>query len=142
MARESGAMDKQQVRRANLRNLIEQWDGPTNLAIKLDYSNASYLVQMAGPHPTRAIGEKVARRIEQALELPVGWMDQPPGQTPKVDTQTVFEVLKEVTRLIEAEGASIPMSKLSEIVALAYKDYETSLRIRPDYISLLIRLAR
>jgi hypothetical protein len=34
-----------------------------------------FLVNIAGPNPTRAIGEKLARNLELALNLPVGWLD-------------------------------------------------------------------
>lgn len=57
-------------RRENLRKLIEQWGGPLPLSKKLGYANASFLVQMAGPHPTREVSEKTARTIEMKLELP------------------------------------------------------------------------
>lgn len=65
-------------RRENLRKLIEQWNGPLPLSKKLGYSNASFLVQMAGPHPSREVSEKTARAIEIKLQLPTLWLDQPP----------------------------------------------------------------
>lgn len=64
-----------QIRLINLRRLIDQLGGPTALASKLKYSNGSYISQMAGPTPTRAIGEKVARQIEKSLGYEPGWMD-------------------------------------------------------------------
>ena len=32
---------------------------------------------IAGENPRRAIGEALARNIEQVLKLPLGWLDQP-----------------------------------------------------------------
>ncbi|WP_374312463.1 helix-turn-helix transcriptional regulator [Dongia sp.] len=63
------------VRRDNLRKLIDAMGGATALALKLKYANGTYLSQLAGPNPTRTIGEKVARNIEETLKLPSGWMD-------------------------------------------------------------------
>lgn len=47
--------------RENLRALVEQWGGPLPIARKLGYSNASFVVQMCGPNPTREVTEKTAR---------------------------------------------------------------------------------
>jgi transcriptional regulator with XRE-family HTH domain len=33
------------------------------------------LSQLLGPNPHRNIGDKMARKIESALDLPFGWMD-------------------------------------------------------------------
>lgn len=63
-------------RRDNLRELARTWGGPTSLAKKLGHTNGSYLAQLAGPHPTREISEKVAREMERKLGLPLGWLDQ------------------------------------------------------------------
>ena len=78
------------IRRDNLRKLMEQWGGPTSLSQKLGHSNASYMAQLAGPRPTREVSEKTARDVERKLGLSSGWMDKPhkglPGQP---DTNTL-----------------------------------------------------
>lgn len=56
-----------EIRRDNLRRLMEQWGGPTSLAKKLGHSNGSYVAQLAGPHPTRDLSEKVARGPAHAI---------------------------------------------------------------------------
>lgn len=58
------------VRRTNLRRLMQQWGGPTALAAHLGHSNGSYLAQLAGPNPKREVGERTARQIEAKLGLP------------------------------------------------------------------------
>ena len=68
-----------EYRRENLRRLIEQWHGPGALGAKLGYSNASFLVQMCGPNPTREISERTARKGERTLDLPVWWLDGEPS---------------------------------------------------------------
>jgi hypothetical protein len=68
--------DLADIRRTNLRNIVTQWGGPSNLARKLGYNNPSYLVQMVGPKPTRDVTEKTAVKIETALGLQQGALSQ------------------------------------------------------------------
>lgn len=72
-------MDVADIRRENLRRLIEMLGGATALALKLRYANGTYLSQIAGPNPVRTLGEKAARHIEDTLGLPKGWMDTQGG---------------------------------------------------------------
>ncbi|MEY4402304.1 MAG: hypothetical protein RIR91_339 [Verrucomicrobiota bacterium] len=62
------------TRRANLRRLADQ-HGATALALKIGYSNVSFLCQMIGPNPRRPVTERTARLIEDILGLEPGWMD-------------------------------------------------------------------
>ncbi len=68
--------DDSAVRRANLHLLcrINSW-GPTHLrnAIGSTYSYWNDLLKS----PKKAFGEKTARRVEEALGLPRGWLDIP-----------------------------------------------------------------
>ena len=110
------------IRRANLRKLAEQWGGPTTLAAKLGHSNGSYMAQLAGPHPTRDVSEKVAREIEKTLGLPHGWMDkQHKGVLGQPDTDALIEVVALVRDVLEAEGIKAPKAKFAEIVNLVYE---------------------
>jgi hypothetical protein len=68
-----------ETRRVNLRALINQWGGPTSLSRKLGHSNGSYIAQIAGPHPSREISEKVAREVESKLGLPIDRLRQGSG---------------------------------------------------------------
>lgn len=93
-------------RRENLRRLIEQWDGPSNLANKLGYTNASFLVQMAGPNPIRDVSERTARKIEGKLDLPRGYLDRKPaGGKTEVSTELVRQRIK---HLVEQGGIVEP----------------------------------
>lgn len=110
------------IRRTNLRKLMEQWGGPTSLAAKLGHSNGSYMAQLAGPHPTRDVSEKVARDIENKLQLPPGWMDKPhkgvPGQP---DTDALIEVVAMVRDVLDVEDVKASKAKFAEIVNLVYE---------------------
>ena len=50
------------TRLANLRALLKEWDGPTNLSKRLGYRSPAFLVQIAGPNPSRTLSEKTARK--------------------------------------------------------------------------------
>ena len=80
------------LRRDNLRRLIQQHDGPAALARRLGYKNAAFLVQMAGPHPSRPVTERTARGFEEKLKLPSGWLDAAPdAATPPVAASAAAE---------------------------------------------------
>lgn len=59
----------------NLRNLVEKVGGRPEASRRLDISY-NLLTQYIGKNPTINIGEKMARKIEGALSLPFGWLDQ------------------------------------------------------------------
>jgi hypothetical protein len=133
-------------RRSNLRNLIEQWYGPLALAKKLGYTNASFLVQMCGPNPTREVTEKTARKTEQALGLPAGWMDDAPGHNEKasrIDMGLVSLVIRTVMQAAEENGLKLLPDKLGDIVSLVYADAASNNSIvRPDYVQSIIKLTK
>ncbi len=68
-------MDSRQIRRLNVRQLAEEVGGVTALA-GMTGTSQSYLSQIIGPHPSREVGEVLARRVEQATGRPHGWLDQ------------------------------------------------------------------
>ena len=133
-----------EVRRDNLRRLTDQWGGPTSLAKKLGHSNGSYLAQLAGPHPTRDLSEKVAREIERKLQLPDGWMDHlhkaPPGQP---DTGLLIDAVAIVRDVLDAEGAKAQRAQVEELVALAYEHALANQgHIDTGYVRRLVRLVK
>lgn len=71
--------DIYEIRKANLRVLMEDAGGPNNLAKRLSLSNPSFLSHLAGPRPTRTITEKTARKIESTMGLTENWLDSPLG---------------------------------------------------------------
>ena len=131
------------VRRSNLRRLMEQWGGPTSLAAKLGHSNGSYMAQLAGPHPTRDVSEKVARQIELTLGLPGNWMDTKHKAGPtEPDTSVLIDVVAAVQDVLHAEGVKLKKEKFTELVNLAYERATETGTIDNAYVQRLVRLLR
>lgn len=72
------------IRRDNLRRLIDDNDGPSAVAIRLGYVNSSFMAQLAGPNPIRNVTEKTARKYEEKLGLPPGWFDTEGAQRVRI----------------------------------------------------------
>lgn len=72
------------IRRDNLRRLIEDNDGPSAVATMLGYVNSSFMAQLAGPNPIRNVTEKTARKYEEKLGLPSGWFDTEGAQRVRI----------------------------------------------------------
>lgn len=68
-------MENKEIRRLNLTYLAEKKYGREVLAQKLGYPGANFVNQMTGGFAN--VGDKVARKIEERLDLPEGWMDRP-----------------------------------------------------------------
>lgn len=66
----------QRVRRENTRRLMQQVGGPSALAFRLD-RDPSYISQIVGASHSKAIGDRMARHIEEKLGKPEGWLDEP-----------------------------------------------------------------
>lgn len=71
-----GAMDVRHTRRANLALLVERFHGNKPLAEAVD-TDPAYISQMLSSRTKANMGHNFARRVEAALGLPDGWMDQP-----------------------------------------------------------------
>lgn len=142
-------MDVHKIRRANLRRLIEQWGGPTTLAKRLGHASGSYLAQLAGPNPSREVNEKVARSIEESLDLPTGWLDQPHngnGGSSSANRKRDIDVTM-VSRVIELSSAAlgkqqVPASTLAELVALVYEHAQEHGAIDERYLQRLVNLIK
>ncbi|MEI7955447.1 MAG: hypothetical protein WCJ66_09800 [Verrucomicrobiota bacterium] len=80
-------------RRANLKRVVDNFGGPSKVAEILGYKNASFLVHMIGPSPTRVVSDKSARRFE--VELGLDWES--------LDQET--EVLDDLTKVTEQHKA-------------------------------------
>lgn len=73
-------MDIKQIRLRKLRLLIGEAGTIANLA-RLSHTAPAYLSQILNSLPTstgrpRSVGDKLARKLETAMEKPYGWMDQ------------------------------------------------------------------
>lgn len=60
------------IRLTNARALMNE--GPAEFARRIE-STTQQVNQIAGPNPTRGIGDKIARRIEASFGMPIGWLD-------------------------------------------------------------------
>jgi len=63
------------TRRANIARFKEVAGSWNDLA-RLCGQSPQLLVNIAGPNPNRSISERLARALEDALQLPAGWLDQ------------------------------------------------------------------
>lgn len=73
-------MNVYEIRRLNLAALRKEYGTLAAICDKADLKNTSYLSQVSTNVPTpsgkrREMGSKTARKLEQGLELPDGWMD-------------------------------------------------------------------
>lgn len=159
------------LRRDNLRSLIREryHNSPSALATDCGYTNGSFIVQMAGPSPTRVVTEKTARKIEQSLKLPEGWLDQDhsreaaravheapapyvvhaaasrsaPMPSAGADSPLVADVVRLVGEIAQAENVSLPPAKLADVVALAWTDtLEHNGQPREQHIRGLVKLLK
>lgn len=137
------AMSPSEIRRTNLRKLIEQRGGPNVLGATLGYANGSFLVQMAGPNPIREVTERTARKFEQILNLPDGWFDReevavaPP---PAFDTEMVRNAIQATAKAIEDAGLQMTPTKIGNLATMAYADAVEHGGVRKEYISQLLQL--
>lgn len=127
-------------RRDNLRSLMKTWGGPTSLAKKLGHANGSYLAQLAGPNPSREISEKVAREMETALGLPLGWLDTEHGEVRVVDDEALGTCVRAVAAALRDAGHRATPDQLADLTALAYEHTKLTGRVDEGFIKKLVRL--
>lgn len=142
------------LRKINLRTLIARYGGPSALAKKLGYSNATFISQMIGPKPIRPLSEKTCRKIETALDLPPLWMDEDhetkalevrePAATYTVTrTGLDTELLRRVAQAIEDAGVPFAAAKFGDVVTMVYEDaISKGGAIDPQYVVRVLRLAK
>ncbi len=69
----------------NMRQLVRSCGG-VNAAARILKRDNSYVTAIAGPNPTRSIGDRAATTIETAFGLPSGALDfNPPEETKRED---------------------------------------------------------
>ena len=101
----------QGYRRFNMRRLVVECGGQTELAKKLGYKTSTFLTQMVGPTPIRTITENTAREFEQKLALQHLSLDSPAMFTDN-DLVDVFRSNESVFDTALSEGKR-KYSKLS-----------------------------
>lgn len=72
---ENEGMDAKEIRAANLRKLITEHGSIANLSQLVD-TNPSYISQILSDKHPATVGDKLARKIEQSLGKPHGWLDR------------------------------------------------------------------
>lgn len=86
----NGTMHAKEIRRANLETLIKASESGSALAEKVG-TNAAYISQLRSKNNKRGIGDKLARRLEEAMGKPSGWMDHQHSRDNKVPAQRTGE---------------------------------------------------
>lgn len=76
--------DVQANRLWHMRQLVKSVGG-VNEAARIMGKKNSYITQVAGPNPVRAIGDKFAKQVEEAFHLTPGSLDFDPPATNKED---------------------------------------------------------
>lgn len=121
-------MDLKTTRIANARLAIERAGGVGQVAAKMGYANASFLVQMFGPNPTRPASEKTVRKMETVLGLAPGSLDStpkaqlPPAAATQINTQQLVQMMQMVGRLANEEGVQLNPDRSASLVAMAYEE--------------------
>jgi hypothetical protein len=136
-------MTDNDVRKRNLQSLIRKFNGPTALAKHLGHASPSFLSQLANGF--RPITEKTVRKIEKQLGMPQGWFDvdhqnSPTGASPFPPMMDA--VLLAVTEELQAQGVSVPPTKMVELVALVYEQSQATGTVDPAQVRRIISLLR
>lgn len=130
-------------RRRNLRLLAAQWDGPTGLARKLGLAGPSYISQLTGGQ--RPFTEKTARKIEQQMKLPAGWLDanhKEPERPARVDEQLVRRVVVTVGAVLNEMGVQVGHDVFADIVELVHEDAARRGEVDEQFVQRVVRLTR
>lgn len=100
-----------QIRHAHLQELIARHGGQSAFALKVGVSR-QYINAIAPSHgrPGRNIGSNVARKIEVAMGMPAGTMDNEPGQAPPAQ---VADVLIEPLQAVGHKSQGAPLRSKS-----------------------------
>lgn len=95
----------QQVRRANARLVMQQIGGPSSFAHRID-RDPSYVSQITGASHSKAIGDRMARHIEQCLGKPEGWLDEQHEPAPAPEASEVAHTA--------ADFVTLPVAKMAK----------------------------
>lgn len=120
-------MNTNDIRLERLLQLIQE-HGQTKVA-NLVGIESSYISQLKNPNNPKKIGEKLARRVEDAFHLPHGWMDvlhdneamrvingDPMLPPSRLDDRTPEELLKIIVAYEEgSELKQLALQKLSQL---------------------------
>lgn len=131
------------LRKVNLRSLIAQWGGPTNLGKKLGHKGPSYLAQLVSEN--RPITEKTARGIEGKLGLEPGWLDRENPGSPRpvhVDQSLVTKAVLAVGAALDEHGLQVKPAKFADLVALVYEEAAKTGVVEESFTQRIVRLLK
>lgn len=133
--------DIHDIRRDNVRRLMRQYGSPAVLSEKLGYANSSYLAHIAGPNPSKNIGERAARDMEEKLGLPDNWLDTK-HMTP-TETEQLVEIVTRVAVTAQQCKVNLPPTKLTELAILAHEHAKhNGGHLEQDYLTRLVMLLK
>lgn len=125
---------------------MKEYGGPTELAKKLGHKSGSQLSQIAGPNPTRPIGERLARQIEQALDLPTAWLDRRHDATEPPASAINEDLLTRCVAAVQDKVRGLPKGrmnteKFSAIVALVYERARVTGQVDESHLLRILTIA-
>lgn len=96
------------ISRTNARYLADSVGGFRRFGERVGLAE-SQVSQLLGKNPSRNIGVKVARRIEEAFEKPLGWIDQRHGESGLAELSEVAmnELLSTELRILKDQVAKV-----------------------------------
>lgn len=108
------SMDIYEIRRRALERLLSEENGTIVQLARRTGTSANYLSQVLSEKIARHMGAQVARRIEDRLELPEGWMDRMSDPQPNISPEAMS-----VAQNFDKLPANIQAKVAREVAALA-----------------------
>lgn len=135
-------LDLQATRKKNLKALIKEWDGPTNLAKKLGYAGPSYLSQLIGPG--KPITEKTARHIEREVGKAAGWMDResPPLAPGAVDSARIDRLMLSIISAVDDVKLHLPPRCMANLVSFVYECAMMPVHVDDTFVRRVVALLK
>lgn len=134
--------DIQDIRRANLRTIIDQRGSPTAVAKTLKISGPSWLSQLV--HGSRPFTEKTARKFEPLLGLKVGYLDHDHAATApgliNVDVPLVSQTLAAIDSLLKERQQTVSTAKYGALIDLAFSLSVKTGAVDRDFLRKMIDL--
>ena len=138
--------DIKEVRRQQLRRLVNEHEGMNNLARKLGLAKGAYISQLLTNPPVREISEKTARKWEKQLRLPEGWLDRATTAAPSpgvaLNTELLAQVMSEVNEALRLARVTLSSAQLADLVTMQYADSAAAGRVDPERIQRLVGLLK
>lgn len=128
------------VRIENLKRLVNEHDGMTALGKKLGYTGPAFVSNILKGHKT--MGEKMARKWEEKLGKPEGWMDRMEGAIggAAIDVALLTQVLNMAGEELRAAKLTLPNEKFAQLVAHLYSDAHAAGGLQAEKVRSLVSL--